>query len=160
MKNYTIILFCSFLILSSGIITAQTAVTTTGSNANSSSGSVSFTVGQLVVSSLKNNDAMVIHGVQQPYEISVITGVEIPEIKLVLNIFPNPTSDILTLKTEEYDTEGLSYRLFNAAGLMMQDKKVTGNETTISMRRYSSGIYYLKVINKNLDIKTFKIIKN
>jgi hypothetical protein len=160
MKYYAIILFYTFIILSSGIITAQTVVTTTGANANNSSGSVSFTVGQLVVSTLKNSEGTIIHGVQQPYEISVVTGIETQEIKLLFNIFPTPTSDILTLKTDENDTEGLSYRLFNAAGVMLEAKKVTGNETHISMGRYSSGIYYLKITEKNLEIKTFKIIKN
>ena len=160
MKNSNVILFCTFLLLVPTFILAQNAIPASGANASSPTGSISFTIGQLIVSSLKNDDATMIHGVQQPFEISVVTGLEIQEIKLVLNIFPNPTSDILTLRIEEFDIGGLSYRVFNATGVMLEDRKINGNETHISMGRYSSGIYYIKVAKKNLDIKTFKIIKN
>jgi len=44
--------------------------------------------------------------------------------------------------------------------VLLQDKKVESRETEISMDDLSSSVYFLKVIKDNLEIKTFKIIKN
>jgi hypothetical protein len=64
------------------------------------------------------------------------------------------------LKVENYDKENLSYKLFDANGKLLDNKKVTGNETTISMANLFPAVYFLKVIDNQKEIKTFKIIKN
>jgi len=142
-------------------IQAQTVIPATGGNATGAGGSVSYTIGQVVYTTNTGANGTVSQGVQQPFEISVVTGLaEATDINLICTAYPNPASDLLTLKVENYDKENLSYKLFNANGIILESKKVTGNETTISMVVLLPSIYILKVLAGNKEIKTFKIIKN
>ena len=45
-------------------------------------------------------------------------------------------------------------------GKLIESKKVENNETSIVMSNLVPATYFLKVIQDNKEIKTFKIIKN
>jgi hypothetical protein len=53
----------------------------------------------------------------------------------------------------------MSFRLFNMNGTLIQDFKIEDKETVILMDNFRSGIYFLKVIKNNLEVKVFKIVK-
>ena len=55
---------------------AQEAIPAAGSNAIGSGGSVSYSVGQVVYTINTGTNGSVAEGVQQPYEISVVVGIE------------------------------------------------------------------------------------
>jgi hypothetical protein len=143
-------------------IRAQNAITASGGNAAGGGVSVSYSVGQVVYATNTSvTNGSVAQGVQQPFEISVITAIEqAKDITLVCSVYPNPANDFLTLKVENYDAESLSYKLFDASGKLLESKKVTGNITIISMANLLPSLYFLKVIDNQKEIKTFKIIKN
>ncbi len=102
-----------------------------------------------------------VEGVQQPYEISVVTSIEeATGINLQASAYPNPVTDHLTLRIDDYDIIDLSYQLFDINGRLLKNNQVTMNETIITMIHFTAGIYFLKVIDNSRDIKTFKIIKN
>jgi len=154
-----LIVFC--LIVSCMTIQAQKTIPTTGGNATGAGGSISYTVGQVVYTTNSGTTGTVTHGVQQPYEISIITSLEeAKDINISCIAYPNPTSDFLILKIENYDGESLSYKLLDINGILLQNKKVTGNETTIDMSSISSAIYFLIIADYNKELKSFKIIKN
>jgi hypothetical protein len=141
-------------------IQAQNSMPAAGGNASGIGGSVSFTVGQVVYTSETGTSGSVAKGVQQPYEISVITEIEqAKELRLVCTAYPNPTTNFLTLKVENYDEENLSYQLYDNRGILLGNKIITGKETVISMKMFISGIYFLKLTDNNKEIKIFKIIK-
>ena len=140
---------------------AQTAVPTTGGNASGGGGSASYSVGQVVYTTTANTYGSVAQGVQQPYEISVVTGLEEANgISLSVSAYPNPTTDFLNLKIENYDNTNLLYQLFNISGKLLETKKIENNETSIVMNDLAKATYFLKVIENNKEVKTFKIIKN
>jgi hypothetical protein len=140
---------------------AQQVVTTSGGNASGSGGTASYTIGQIVYTTNANSNGSVAQGVQQPYEISVITAIEdAKDINLIFSVYPNPTTDFLTLKIENYELENLSYWLYSVNGNLIETKKVLSAETQISMTNQISGTYFLKLTEGNKDVKTFKIIKN
>jgi hypothetical protein len=132
-----------------------------GGNASGSGGSVSYTVGQIVYTSNANSSGSVAQGVQQPYEISVITAIEdAKDISLEIMVYPNPATDFIMLKIENYEVQNLRYQLFDINARLLQDNKIVGNETSIAMTNYMSATYFLKVTDNNKVIKTFKIIKH
>jgi len=140
---------------------AQTAVPATGGNASGSGGSVSYSVGQVVYTTNTGANGSVTQGVQQPFEISVITGLEEAKgISLSVSAYPNPTTDFLNLKVENYDNTNLSYQLFDISGKLLESKKITGNHTSIVMSNLVPATYFVKVTESNKEVKTFKIIKN
>ncbi|HNY52249.1 MAG TPA: hypothetical protein PKJ27_02320, partial [Bacteroidales bacterium] len=83
---------------------AQENVNATGGNASGSGGSASYSVGQVVYTSNTETDGSVTQGVQQPYEIWVATAIEEAQaINLLVTAYPNPTTDYLTLRIDEFD---------------------------------------------------------
>jgi hypothetical protein len=80
---------------------AQTSVNATGGDASGGGGSVSYSVGQVVYTTNTGANGSVAQGVQQPFEISVVTGIEEAKgINLSVSAYPNPTTDYLELKVE------------------------------------------------------------
>ncbi|HPL94660.1 MAG TPA: T9SS type A sorting domain-containing protein [Paludibacteraceae bacterium] len=138
---------------------AQTSVNATGSNASGSGGSVSYSVGQVVYTNNTGTNGSVAQGVQQAYEIFTV-GIKETELNIFLTVFPNPTTDYLTLSIGEFDMSNLSYQLYDMNGKLLQNEKITGNQTSIVMSNLFPANYFLRVIHGNKEVKTFKIIKN
>jgi hypothetical protein len=142
------------------ILQAQSTIPASGGNAIGSGGSVSYTVGQITYQTLSGTNGTVAQGVQQPYEISVVTSIKnSEEINLECLIFPNPTSGLAKLIFKSPDYENLRFRLYDINGVLLRDKKVESSETEISLENLSSSVYFLKVIKNNLEVKVFKIVK-
>jgi hypothetical protein len=148
----------SFLI---AIVQGQETITTTGGNISGSGGSVSYTVGQILYNTISGTNGTVAQGVQQPYEISVVTGIEnTKDILLEIEVYPNPAKDYLKLKIGNYDIVNLSFQLYDIKGNLLLRNRVDGNETNILMNPFIPSTYFLKVIDKKKVIKIFKVIKN
>jgi len=140
---------------------AQTSVNATGTNASGSGGSASYSVGQVVYTTNTGTNGSVSEGVQQPFEISVVTGLEEAKgINLSVTAYPNPTTDYLTLSIADFDASKLSYQLYDMNGKLLQNEKITGNQTSIVMSNLVPATYFVKVIQGNKEVKTFKINKN
>jgi hypothetical protein len=116
----------AILLLGLGLtgLQAQEAVIAAGGTASGSGGSLSYSVGQVVNSTNTGANGSVTQGLQQPFEISIITGIEdAREIDLNVDAFPNPTSDYLNLDIENHDNTNLSYQLFDMQGKVLESKK-------------------------------------
>lgn len=152
-----ILCYCGFYTPLQG----QETISATGGNAIGSGGSVSYTVGQVTYNTFSGSNGSVAQGVQQPYEISVVTAIRnTGEINPECIVFPNPTRRHVKLVVGTKDFENLRFQLYDINGIRIQDKKVESEETEILMDSLSPSTYFLKVLNGNMEIKTFKIIKN
>jgi len=158
MRHKKIITSATFLLLGLGVINAQETVTAAGGEATGTGGTASYSVGQVVYTTNTGTNGSVAQGVQQPYEISVITGINETAINLEMIVYPNPTKNYLTLKVE--DNVNLSYQLYDLQGKVIEDKKVTADNTTIKMEALPKATYFLRVTDNNKTVKTFKVIKN
>jgi hypothetical protein len=138
---------------------AQEVTATSGGKASGSGGSVSYSVGQVFYTTQTGTNGYLIQGIQQPYEILVESEAEVENIQLACSAYPNPTDDILVLYIENPDVKNLSYQLFDTKGTLLENVKVTGNQTNISMKERVPAIYFLKVSNTQKVVKSFKIIK-
>ena len=140
-------------------IQAQVAISASGGNATGS-GSVSYTVGQTVYTTNTGTNGSVAQGVQQPHEISVVTGIEeAKDISLEMVVYPIPATDFVMLNIANYEGINIRYQLYDINGNLLKDTKVEGNETNIPMQNLLPSMYFLKVTDNNKVIKTFKIIK-
>ena len=138
---------------------AQEATTATGGNASGSGGSASYSVGQVVYTTNTGAGGSVSQGVQQPYEISIVSGIEEQGITLTCTAYPNPTTDYLTLKIDGDVQTHYSASLFDLNGKLLSKLQIDGNQTTIPMEQYVAGSYIIKIMQHNTEVKTFKIIK-
>jgi len=161
MKQKTkLICICFLCSLNIALLTAQETIPSTGGNASGSGGSVGYSVGQITYHTYSGTNTSITQGVQQPYEISVVTAIENTEgIKLEYKVYPNPTRGLMTLTIKPINNENLKYRIYDLSGILLQDKKINSEVTEISIVGFSSSTYFLKVIKDDTEVKIFKIIK-
>ena len=146
-----------FSILSN--LQAQETVSIAGGEASGDGGSASYTIGQTVYTTHQGTDGnSVAQGVQQPVEISTVLGINEITINLKVSVYPNPTTNHLTLKTEKI--EELTVLLYDLQGKLIESKKVTTKTSTIKLEKLAAATYFLKVVKNNKPIRIFKIIKN
>ena len=140
---------------------AQQVITSAGGNATGIGGSASYSVGQIVYKTNSGSLGSISQGVQQPYEISIVSVFEQENgISLLLSSYPNPTTNSLTLKVVNYNSENLNYQLYDGIGRTLVESKIYKAETAIPMETLPAGSYFLKVSNGSIEMKTLKIIKN
>ena len=151
----------SVLLLGIGITAqAQQATTATGGDASGSGGTIAYSVGQIVYTTNTGITGSVAQGVQQPYEISIVLGIEDNSIKLELTAYPNPTTNYLTLNVGKAELSTLNFQLYDISGKLIESRKIISSAEIIAMENLPSANYFLKVTNNNKEVKTFKIIKN
>lgn len=160
-KNFLFVLFLSLCgIVSLNAQVLHSGILSAGGNATGTGGSASYSVGQLVYTTATGTTGSVAQGVQQPYEINVVSGIDdIYGIEL-FSAYPNPASTHLILKIENNELASFTYQLYNTAGSMMKNGKITAQETIISMASLLSATYYLRIYTGNKEVKVFKIIKH
>jgi len=160
MKHFCKLLIAFCLFGYGSAIQAQNSIPVTGGTATGAGGTVSYTIGQVVYTPISGAAGNVLQGVQVPYEISVITGIEkAADITLEMSVYPNPANSYVILRVEKYNTTNLKFRLYDMSGMLIQENKVEGDETQVHLGNILPGTYLLKVTDRNKEIKIFKIIK-
>ena len=159
MKKTKLIIIFSLIFALTGI-KAQQGFTAAGGGASGGGGTAAYSVGQIVYTSNTGAGGSVAQGVQQPYEISIVLGVEDLQISLNMKVYPNPTSDFLILNVGNFELSTLNFELYDISGKLLERKKITSITETISLVNLPSSTYFLKVTSNNEEIKTFKVIKN
>ena len=160
MRNRLLIIFL-FIGLGLTVLRAQSAQPTSGGDASGDGGTMSYTVGQLVYTSNTASGGTILQGVQQSYEIWIVTeNAEGKQITLSVSAYPNPTTDYLIVHIDDTNIKELYYQLIDLNGKILENKMITDNEATIDMHTLARTIYFLKVTKEKTDLKTFKIIKN
>lgn len=150
---FLLILFISFT------SQAQQGVIPNGNDLNSSTGSVSYSIGQSSYEYIEGSNGTLNQGLQQPYEIFTV-GIDFaPTIQLNVFIAPNPVVDVLVLSFNQ-PVEDSQYILYNGLGEALVSSEITEMQTQIDMRKEPPAIYFLEVRVQSKKLKEFKIIKN
>lgn len=155
-KLKTSILFLIF----NGALHAQETTLSAGNDAGGSGGTVNYSIGQIVYTTHSGVNGSAAQGVQQPFEIMVVAGIDVKEIQLGLSAYPNPATHSLTLKVENYEQKNLIFQLTDAAGKLISTDRITSELTQIQVDQLPHAAYFLSVKSGDQIIKTFKIIKN
>lgn len=121
-------------------------------------GGISYTIGQIDHVTSTGSIGTISEGLQQPYEILILKGVEETDIRL--SVYPNPTRDFIVLSVQNSNTQNMTYILYDVLGKIIENKKLIGSQTSISMLYLADDIYFIKVLNNGNELKIFKIIKN
>ncbi len=162
MKTKITLPFCFILTFLFYHSNAQQTTAATGGNIHGAGGSISYTVGQVATQFQSATNGSVAQGVQQPYEIFVLTAIdEANGISLDFQVYPNPATDYLKLSITGLAQENLLWKINDLSGKLLGNESISAAETFIPMTNYTAGIYLLSVVDKhNRQFKTFKIIKN
>ena len=151
---------CLTILLACGltVFKAQENISASGGDALDSSGSVNYSVGQVFYTNSGLSET-ISEGVQQAYEISDVTGINNVTSTFSLSLFPNPINDLLILQTNSVNLRDLFYQIIDINNKLIESKNMTSTDTKIIMTDYSSGIYFINIIQQKKLIKSFKVIK-
>jgi hypothetical protein len=145
---------------------AQETGTVSGSKDSGSGGQAGYTIEPVVYNTVTWTKSPLTKSIKQPYEISVLKGIEDSNgITLICTAYPNPATDFIKLKVENFSIENLAYQLYSSSGKLLENKRVEGSETTISVKDFVPATYFLKLMHipqtlTPQEIITFRIIKN
>lgn len=141
-----------------GIATAQNSANTSGGDASGSGGTVAYSVGQVAYTTNTGASGAISAGVQQTYEISTVVANETVQ-SISISVFPNPTTDNLTLQISDY-IEELWFQLSDLQGKLLDKGQITSKQIQINTSSLSPSSYFISVVNKeNKKVQSFKIIK-
>ena len=160
-----IFLFATFLAASSA--TAQEVISSQGETYSNATGSIDFTVGEVVINTGTNGINDLTQGFHQTNW--KFLGVEdfAPNFQAI--IFPNPTQDVLNIKTSVF--ENVTYTLYDAQGKLVMQNILSAEQTPIQVSQLAPGAYSLELIFENSNNgplsstngpkrKTFKLVKS
>jgi len=161
MSNNTILSIIFFITLFSTTaeVYAQQTTLSTGSDIENNSGSVSFSIGQVMYHVQENDTSFLIQGVQQPYDILEIISMEPPNGELEISVYPNPVNERLVIATNIIP-ENLLAELFDDNGRLVTFQTLTDLENILDTSQLASTIYLLRITLNNELFKTYKIIKH
>jgi len=159
MKHKKMITVLTFLI---GVVVlhAQEVVPASGGQATGIGGTVSYSVGQVVYNDQTGTNGTELQGVQQPYEIMVSLGVKEHNFNLELLVFPNPAINSVNIKFNKNMVDRMSYQLYDMQGRLLKKQKLTALNTLLKLEHLPSATYFIRVMNNQKTVKTFKIIKS
>ncbi|NOX86833.1 MAG: hypothetical protein GXO86_12865 [Chlorobi bacterium] len=155
MDRYRYFLAGLSLIITS-FLGAQQVVSTGGDYFETNNGSISFTIGEVVIETIENGDNCLTQGFQQS-TLNVFTILDEKPTGKRWIVYPNPTNDYVKLRIPDY--EGLRYQLCTYRGKIIKEGKIENTETLFSFIDYPLAAFLIRVIDNNRFIKVFKVIK-
>ncbi len=159
MKNFKKPVIFIFLFCFCFVLKAQEAVVSGGGYYEAAGGSISWTLGEPVIETFEAEGITLTQGFQQ--SALIITSVEEhPELVFFISVFPNPAKEYLNIKIGAEDFDGIWYELYDLKGMKLEQKRIDSNIAHVSLRELNPSVYFLRIIQNNKVLKTFKVIKN
>ena len=147
------------VLLISGSFFSQDRTTASGGDINNASGSISYSIGLIDYNEISGLDGTINQGVQQPYELFSVGIVENDE-NFTITVFPNPTSQQLTLTFEDDPDQNLQYNLLDEAGKLLIEGEINSKNTVLDLASLPVASYFLNIKSFERNFRTYKIIKN
>lgn len=158
-----------FLLLSTSLLSAQNiapqAVNSAGSKMTQSVGSLSFTVGELVIQQLYDSLGNSLGGgfTNSSTISTTVLSIQEPDANLLqVSVFPNPVAELLQIKIKESVLSEMTIELtdLNGKALYFGHYQLMNQNIGISVVNYPPGVYFLTLKTMSSRILgTYKIIK-
>ena len=134
---------------------AQEVVSSQGQTYSNANGSIDFTVGEVVINTGSNGTNDLTQGFHQTNW--NFLGLEDFAPNYEATIFPNPTEDVLNIRSSTFDN--VTYTLYDSQGKLVMQNILSAEQTPIQVSQLAPGAYSLTLNNQTQNLKTFKLIK-
>lgn len=78
--------------------------------------------------------------------------------KKLIEIYPNPSNDVLIISSNEINLEGVS--LYSITGQLVFNGEVDGKEFVIDVKHFNPGIYIAEVFTSNENVERIRVVIN
>lgn len=123
-------------------------------------GSVSYTIGQSFYRPIGNDEKSIMPGIQQAYRVTTVSTETPAHLNIVIGVFPNPTSDFITVRVDGCHPNVLDYKFFNMHGKVLFMGSFKSNEMGIDLSTLTPAVYLLQITSEKKYTNTYKIIKH
>ncbi len=149
------LLLACYFVCAFSLVNAQEVVATQGDTYSNATGTIDFTIGEMVINTVTNGTSELTQGFHQTNW--KFTGLEdlAPDVEIV--VFPNPASDLLNIQTTAFDQ--LTYALYDEAGRIVAQDRLLSESTSVQVSQLAAGNYSLVLSRQEQRLKTFKLIK-
>lgn len=155
MKNFKKSSMLLFFAITALNVSGQEVVSTQGESYANTNGSISFTIGEVVINTASDGSNDLTQGFHQTNWNFLGVLDHTPDYEA--SIFPNPTAESLNIKTTHF--ENVSYSLFDGQGKLVLQNKLTATITSIEVGQLAPGSYTVALSEDATPLKTFKLIK-
>ena len=152
MKKHTLVLFS---LLNTITVYGQEVVATQGDSYSNASANIDFTIGEVIIDTGTDGTNDITQGFHQTKWDFV--GLENHAPNYEATIFPNPTEDVLNIRTSTF--ENVTYTLYDEKGKLVMQNTLTAEQTPIQVSHLAPGSYSLKLNNETQNLKMFKLVK-
>jgi len=152
------IMAIGLLVLLSDFTYAQQVISSSGETGQNSSGTISYTLGEMVIATQTNGINTITQGFHQTQ--LIVTAIqEHSDPGFSITAFPNPTNDFVILKIEKGESRNIEFIVFDALGKTLLKEKLTDSEQKVTFKLLNAGNYFIKVLKNKIEVKIFKIVK-
>lgn len=149
--------FFVVVVLFNGASLGQEVIGNLGDTYSNESLSLSFTLGEVFIGDLSNNNAFVSQGFHQTYtpEAPAVLSSHVKDANIL--VYPNPTAEILKIDSKDQKLD--SYAFYDLQGKLILQAKIIQSHVTIDLSGVSDGVYRLILNNSNNQTISYLIIK-
>jgi hypothetical protein len=149
-------LFITVVLLSFSLY-SQEVIATQGGVQSNTNASLEYTIGEVVIQTQSSINNDLTQGFHQTT--LVVTPIDNPFPEIEVNIYPNPMTEQLFIKTNAY--KNLTFSIYDEKGRIVIEEILESELTQVQVDFLANGQYFLVLKNdsQKLTIQTFKLIK-
>ena len=136
----------------------QQANVVAGGHRKDTETSIERTLGKPVMAPAKN-DCPAFWQDFHPSALTVTAIKTLDSLPYTIDACPNPTGDLLLIQLKNVNSRGFWYVLYDMTGKVIEQQGFESDVAAVKMVNYPAGVYLLKVMRPEKEVKTFEIIK-
>jgi len=154
-----------FLLLSTffyaGFLSAQTisssVMSASGTSFESENFTLHFAIGEPLNTLIEEGDITISQGVLQII-LNDITPVEETTLQNIVEVYPNPTADIISINVGEIN-KIYNCQLYDINGTLLHQETLSNQQSTFNIQHLPKATYLLKILDNNKIIQNMKLVK-
>jgi len=162
--NAAVILLVCFTVTANAQTVSPNVFSSAGAFTTSSTNSLSYTIGEPMITTLSSSSVILTQGFQQPSLLNVDAVNYINGEKYDIVVYPNPTEGFINVSIKAINGKDISLQVFDVLG---RNIYTTGNVlsngeylTILDFTSFTQGIYFLSVYSEGQKIASTKITKS
>lgn len=142
---------------------SRQVIATAGGDTTVNGVSVSWTLGEVAIETIANEDSTVIltQGFQQGEYVITSVGEALSD-EFEINIYPNPATEYIIVDLKSNEIKSTVVEIYNMEGKLVYNSKFekASGENRISLSTMNANQYILRVLDTSGNVlQTFKLIK-
>ena len=151
MKKPILLILCSLFVvcsISGQVSLAPSVISSGGGYGENGNISISWTIGELAVTTLQGGNMILTQGFQQPFDIDV--GIRKQKINWDISVYPNPVGDELRIRFNIEKTGDYLLEIQDVNGRLISQelrKQINpGDIVSLNTSAFTNGVYFLKIL--------------